>query len=80
MVQYTVPYFPRQVESLAVVLDTVDHPQALLVMLESARQQFVEHLFPDMAEWSVTQVVAEGYSLSQVLVQRKCPRDGPGYL
>jgi len=49
-------------------------------MLESAGHQFVEHLFPDMTERSVTQIVTEGYSFSQVLVKQQRPRDGPGYL
>ena len=46
-------------------------------MPEAAGAEFVENRFADVAERGVTQIVAEGDGLGQVLVQIQRPGDGP---
>ena len=53
----------------AVVLERVDDPQALLVMVEAARHERVDHAFAGMAERRMTEVVTERDGFGQLFVQ-----------
>ena len=64
-----VAHFPRQVQPLAVVLQHVDDAQALLVVLEAAGHQRLQHALAGVAERRVAEVVAERDRLGQLLVQ-----------
>ena len=76
----------RQVQSrlLVALLEPVDHPDRLVVVLEAAglgmalAQQAVEDVLPRVAEGRVAEVVADRDRLRQVLVQaeRRGPRSG----
>src|SRR5262252_103809 len=74
-----VPHFPRQVEAGAVVLQRVDDPQTLLVVIEAAGHERVDHSFTGMAERRVTEVVTKRNRFGQLLVQPEhlgdCARD-----
>ena len=77
MVGDAVANLPRQVESVAVVLEDVDDPQALLVVVEAARHQPVEHALAGVAERRVAEVVAERDRFGQLFVQPQHLGDGP---
>ena len=62
-----VAHLPGQVQPLAVALEHVDDPQALLGVARSRRHQLVEHALAPVAERRVPEVVAEARS----------PRSGP---
>ena len=81
--QDAVAHLPGQVQTPAVVLDHLDHPQALLVVAETPRQPVpsqdrVQGLLAGVAEGSVAEVVAERDRLGQVLVQAQRPGDAAG--
>jgi hypothetical protein len=59
VVHDAVAHLPRQVQALAVVLEIVDDPQALLAVAERAAQERRERLLAQVAERCVSQVVAE---------------------
>ena len=61
-----------------VVLEVVDHPQALLAVTERPTQERGERLLAQMAERRVPQVVSERDGLGQVLVQAERAGDGAG--
>ncbi len=75
-----VAHFPRQVEPLPLVLEDVDYPQALLVVIESARNEIVEDALAGMAERRVPQIVTEGDRLGELLVEPEHLRNAPGDL
>ena len=75
-----VAHVEGQVQPQTVVFQFVHDAQALLVVPEPAGAEFVENRLADVAERGVTQVVAEGDGLGQVLVQVQRPGDGPGDL
>ena len=64
-----VAHLPREVQSLAIVLEDIDDPQALLVVIESAGHECVEHALPRVTEGRVAQIVSESDGLGQFLVQ-----------
>ena len=66
-----IPHFPRQVQPPAVVLEDVDDAKALLVVVEAAGDEVVEHALAGVAEGRVAEVVAEGDGLGQFLVESK---------
>ena len=64
-----VAHFPREVQPLAIVLEHVDDAQALLVVVEPAGNELVEHALARMPERRVPEIVAERDRLGQLLVQ-----------
>ena len=73
-----VPHLPGEVEAAPVVLEHLDHPDALLVVLKAAaRPSAAQHVVHDalarVAERRVAQVVAQGDRFGQVLVQTAAP-------
>ena len=70
-----VAHFPRQVQPLAIVLEHVDDAQALLIVVESAGNELVEHPLARMAERRVAEVVAQRDRLGELLVQLQHLRD-----
>jgi hypothetical protein len=75
-----VAHFPRQVEPAPLVLEDVDYPQALLVVVESARNEIVEDALAGMAERCVAQIVTEGNGLGELLVEPQHLGYAPGDL
>src|SRR6185503_10138568 len=71
-----VAHFPREVESLAVVLELVDDAQALLVVVETAGHQRPDHALAGVAERRVAEIVSERDGLGQLLVQAQDLGDG----
>ena len=71
-----VAHFPRQVQPLAIVLEHVDDAKALLVVVEAAGHELVEHALAGVSERRVTQVVPQRDRLGQLLVELKHFRDG----
>ena len=70
-----VAHLPGEVQATPVVLEHVDDAQALLVVPEPSRHERVEHALAGVAERRMTQVVAEGDRLGQLLVEPKHLRD-----
>ena len=80
MVRNAVPHFPGEVQPLPIVLEHVDNAQALLVVVESARDQLVEHALAGVAERCVPQIMAKRDCLGQLLVKLQHLGNGPGNL
>ena len=59
------------------MLENVDDPQALLVVVEAAGYERVENPFAGMTERRVAKVVAERDRLGQLLVQSQDLGDRP---
>ena len=68
---------PREVQAGAVLLQVVDDPEALLVVPERTTEERGEGLLAEVAEGGVTEVVAEGDGLGEVLVQAQDPGRRP---
>jgi hypothetical protein len=64
-----VAHFPGEVEAAAVVLEQIDDPQALLVVIEAARHQRVDDALAGMTERGVAEIVAERDRFGKLLVQ-----------
>ena len=64
------------------VLQYVNHPQGLAVMVETAFafEQFIENILPGMSERRMPQVMHERYRLGQVFVEAKVPGYRAAYL
>ena len=64
---------------MAVVFKDIDDAEALLIMIESARDELVEHALARMSERRVPKVVAERDRLGELFMQlqhfRDCARD-----
>ena len=69
MARDAVAHFPRQVEPLPVVLEHVDYTEALLVVVEAAGDEIVEHALAGVTERRVPQIVAERDRLGELLVE-----------
>ncbi len=69
-----------QVQPLALFFQKIDHPEALLVVLETSRLQSGKNRFACMAKGRMAEIVAQGYGLGQRLVESECAGDGPGDL
>ena len=67
--------FPGEVEAAPVVLEQVDDAKALLVVIEAARDEVLEHALARVAEGSVAEVVAECNRLGELLVETQDLRD-----
>ena len=74
------PDLTGEVESLALLLQLFDGSEALLRMAEALQIQIVKELFAHVTEWGVPEVVAQGNSLGEVLVQVESACDRPRYL
>ena len=59
MMSDAVPHLPREVQPLPIVLEHVDDTQALLVVVESARDEIIQHPLAGVTEWRVAEVMAE---------------------
>ena len=70
-----VAHLPRQVQPLPVVLQHVDDAKALLVVLEAAGHERLQHALAGMAERRVAEIVAERDRFGQLLVQPQHLRD-----
>ena len=75
-----VAHLPRQVESLPLVLEDVNYSEALLVVVETARDEIVQHAFAGVPEWRVPQIVAERDRLGELLVEPEHLGDAAGDL
>ena len=79
VVEDPVANFVGEVESAAIALQHVDHPQRMLVVAETAAeallQELVQRLLARVSERRVPEVVAEPDRLDEVLVEPKRPRD-----
>ena len=64
-----VAHFPRQVQPLTIILEHVDYTEALLVMVEAAGDEVVEHTLAGVAEWGVTEVMAKCDRLGELFIQ-----------
>src|SRR5262245_37429694 len=62
---------PREIQTLTVVLEAIDHAQALLVMPEPAGHEGIEHALAGMTERRVSQIVPERDRLGELLVKAK---------
>lgn len=80
VLQDPVPDLQGQVQALALVLELIHYPQALLGMAEPSRQKFAQRLLPRMAEGRMAQVMSQGDRFGQVLVKPQGPGNGPGNL
>src|SRR5688500_1557662 len=69
MVRDAVPHFPREVQTLSIILEYVDDTEALLIEIESAGRELVEHAFARMPERRVPEVVTKSDGLGELLVQ-----------
>ena len=72
--------FPGQVQPGAIVLEHVDDAEALLVVVEPAGDEIVEHALSGVAERRMPEVVAERNRLGEVFVQLQDLGDAPGDL
>jgi hypothetical protein len=75
-----VTHFPGQVEAAPVGLEHVHDPEALLVVLESARHERLKDLLAGVTERRVAEIVTERDRLGQFLVQPQHLGDTPGDL
>ena len=73
VVEYAVAHLEREVHALAVVLDTIDHAQALLVMREM--RELAERALAGMTVRRVTEVVTERDCFRQILVKPQTARN-----
>ena len=83
MAQNTHANFIAQIQTCAIILQDIHHTQTLLVMMEGLTDTLRKRAFAGMAEGRMTQVMAQGNSLSQIFIQRQGPGDGscdPGNL
>ena len=80
VVDDAVAHFPREVEPLALVLEVLHDPKALLVVAERPLQERGKGLFAQVAERCVAEVVPERDRLGEVLVQPQGPGGRPGDL
>ena len=72
-----VAHFPREVQAAAVVLEHVDDAQALLVVVEAARREIVQHALAGVTERRVSEVVTESDRLGELLLQAQHLGDRP---
>ena len=75
-----VAHLPGQVEALTFLFQLVHHPQALHIVLEAARAEFIQGPLARVAEGRVPQIVGQADGFSQVFVQPQRPGDGAGDL
>ena len=72
-----VTHFPGQVQPVAIVFEHIDDPEALLIVVESAGNELVEHALARVPERRVPEIVAKRDRLGELLVQLQHLRDGP---
>ena len=72
-----VAHLPGQVEARPIVLEHVDDPQALLVVVEAAGDQLVEHALARVPERRMAEIVAERDGFGQLFVELQDLGDGP---
>ncbi len=72
--------FRGEVEACAAVLEEVDDAQRLLIVAKALGEQSGQGLFARVAERRVTEVVAEGDGLGEVLVETERAGDRTGDL
>ena len=77
MLGNAVAHLPGQIETLPVPLQHVHDAQALLVVVEPARDQLPEHPLAGVAERCVPEVVRECDRFGQLLVEPQHLRDRP---
>ena len=80
MIDDTVPHFPCQIQTFAVIFELFHDAQALLIVLESLRQQFVKHLLACMSERRMPEIVTHGDRFGEILVEPQCAGDRSGDL
>src|SRR5581483_1906346 len=71
MLRDAVAHFPRQVEPFAVVLEHVDDAEALLVVVEAAGHQLIDHPLAGVPERRVAEIVPERDRFGELFVQAK---------
>ena len=62
------------------LFQVVDHPEALLVVLEPVGVYLLQDRLTGMPEGGGPEVVPEGHGLGEVLIEPEGPGDGAGYL
>ena len=78
VIDYTVADFEREVHSLAVVLENVNHSQRLLVVREM--REFVQRPLARVSVRRMPEVVPERYRFGKILVEPKRARNRTRYL
>jgi hypothetical protein len=71
---------PAEIETLAVTLQVIHDPEALLAVAERPAEEGRQGLLAEVPERRVPEVVPQGDRLGEVLVQAQGPGDGPGHL
>jgi len=69
MFQNTVSDLKGEIQSLPVLLQEIDDPQALIGMVESPRDNLIQGILPGMPKRRMTQVVSQGDGLCQILIE-----------
>jgi hypothetical protein len=75
MFQNTVSDLKGKIQSLPILLQEIDDPQALISMVESPRDDLIQGILSGMAERRMTQVVSQRDGLSQILIETEGFRD-----
>ena len=65
----------REIQAAAVLFEDLDHPHALLVVAKAARQAGTQRIFARVTKRGVSQVVPQGRSFGQILVQIEAAGD-----
>ena len=80
VVDDAVAHLPGQVQPAPFLLQKIDHPQTVDIMLETAGMQLVQGGLAGVPERGVAQVVAQRDGLGQRLVETQRSRNGAGDL
>jgi len=59
MLQDTLSYLKREIQSLSVLFQKIDHPQALIGMIESPGNNLIQGVLPGMTKRGMTEVVTQ---------------------
>ena len=74
------PHLPGQVQASSTFFQLFHYPDALLIMGKSGAAQIIQYTLPGMSEWRMPQIVPQGDSLRQILVETQRLGHGSGYL
>ena len=66
MVQNSVSYFPSKIQAFTVFFEDLDYTDALLIMCEAARMDFIQCPFTGMSERCMSQIMTKRNCLNQI--------------
>jgi hypothetical protein len=75
-----IPYLPGEIKPQTIILQDINHTQALFIMSESFAAELVQDILTDVPERGMSQVMAQGNCLGQILIQIESTAYGAGYL